>query len=80
MMTRFKSLFDPINVGGVELKNRIVLLGMGLSYAENYGVTDRLKNFFVERAKGGVGLIIVGSVLPADFRSKKSVFRIASLT
>jgi len=73
-MTRFKSLFDPINVGGVELKNRIVLLGMGLSYAENYGVTDRLKNFFVERAKGGVGLIIVGSVLPADFRSKKSVF------
>ena len=55
-MAQFKKLFEPIKVGNVEIKNRLKLSPMGLGYATEY-VTDRLKNFYIERAKGGVGAI-----------------------
>jgi len=71
---KLEKLFEPITIGSVELKNRLVMLGMGLSYIENYEVSERLKDFLVERARGGVALIISGSVLPTDFRSKNTVF------
>jgi 2,4-dienoyl-CoA reductase (NADPH2) len=50
-------LFDPIDLGRIELKNRIVMPAMGLGY-----VGKRLRNFYEERAKGGVALIVVGPV------------------
>ncbi|MEM1514441.1 MAG: FAD-dependent oxidoreductase [Candidatus Bathyarchaeia archaeon] len=56
----FYNLFKPGKIGKLELRNRIVMPAVHLGYAENGFVTDRLINFYVERAKGGVGLIIVG--------------------
>lgn len=53
-------LFQPIKIGNMELKNRIVMPAMHLSYTFDGQVNDRLIDFYVERAKGGVGLIIVG--------------------
>ncbi|MBW1984292.1 MAG: NADH:flavin oxidoreductase, partial [Deltaproteobacteria bacterium] len=53
-------LFNPCNIGSLELKNRIVIPAMHLGYTENGIVNDRLIRFYEERAKGGVGLIIVG--------------------
>ncbi len=53
-------LFNPSTIGKLELKNRIVIPAMHLGYAENGIVDDRLIRFYEERAKGGVGLIIVG--------------------
>ncbi len=59
-MPQFTHLFDPIKVGNVELKNRMVMLAIGTGYSEPDGtVGDRFINFYVERARGGVGLIIV---------------------
>lgn len=59
-MTQFTHLFEPTKVGNVELKNRMVMLAIGTGYPEPDGtVGDRFINFYVERAKGGVGLIIV---------------------
>lgn len=53
-------LFEPFKIGTMELKNRIVMPPMGTNFsAEDGSVTKRLKNYHVERAKGGVGLIIV---------------------
>ena len=44
----------------MELRNRIVMPPMTTSFASEAGaVTERLTNYHVERAKGGVGLIIV---------------------
>jgi 2,4-dienoyl-CoA reductase-like NADH-dependent reductase (Old Yellow Enzyme family)/thioredoxin reductase len=44
----------------MKLKNRIVMPAMGTNYSSKDGfVTRRLVNYHVERAKGGVGLIIV---------------------
>jgi 2,4-dienoyl-CoA reductase (NADPH2) len=58
-MPQLTHLFDPIKVGNVELKNRMVMLAIGTGYSESDGtVGDRFINFYVERARGGVGLII----------------------
>ena len=55
-------LFSPITIGPLELKNRIVMAPMATHYADETGaVTERLKNYYLERARGGAGLIIVES-------------------
>ncbi|NQT74743.1 MAG: FAD-dependent oxidoreductase [Chloroflexi bacterium] len=55
-----RKLFEPIKIADIEVKNRIVMLAMGIGYCEQDGtITDRLIRFYVERAKGGAGLIIV---------------------
>lgn len=57
---KFKKLFTPIRIGSMQLRNRIVMLPITTGYNEvDEIVGDRLINFFVERAKGGAGLIIV---------------------
>lgn len=58
---RFRKLFEPGHIGELELRNRIVMAPMGTNYATEDGyITDRIKDYYEERAKGGVGLIIVG--------------------
>ncbi len=71
---RFRKLFEPGHIAELELRNRIVMAPMGTNYATEDGyITDRIKNYYEERAKGGVGLIIVevgsidhprGSIIP----------------
>ena len=54
-------LFQPGHIGELELRNRIVMAPMGTNYAAEDGhITERIKDYYEERAKGGVGLIIVG--------------------
>ena len=58
MGTIFKHIFEPISIGRMELKNRLVMPAMGTRYAAFGGwVSDRLIDYLVERARGGVGLI-----------------------
>ncbi len=56
----FPNLFSPIKINSMALKNRIVMPAMHLGYTPEGEVTDRLIDFYTLRAKGGVGLIIVG--------------------
>lgn len=57
-MKRLRKLFEPIQVANVQIKNRIVMSPMGLGRATEDGyVTDAMVDFYIERAKGGVGLI-----------------------
>jgi 2,4-dienoyl-CoA reductase (NADPH2) len=56
----FLHLFSPITVQNMDLKNRIVMTAMHLGYTPKGEVTDQLVNFYTERARGGVGLTIVG--------------------
>ncbi|PSU83154.1 FAD-dependent oxidoreductase [Photobacterium phosphoreum] len=55
-------LFTPMKIGSVTIKNRIVMEPMGLmGLAGREGeFNQRAADYFVERAKGGVGLIITG--------------------
>jgi len=53
-------IFNPIFINKLEVKNRIYLPAMHLNMADNYAITDRLVEFYAERARGGVGMICVG--------------------
>jgi 2,4-dienoyl-CoA reductase (NADPH2) len=57
---KYPHLFSPIQINTMVLKNRIVMTAMHLGYTPGGQVTDRLVEFYALRAKGGVGLIIVG--------------------
>ena len=60
---RFNKLLKPGHIGQLELRNRIVMAPMGTSFATPEGyVTERLKNYYEERARGRAGLIIAGVV------------------
>ncbi len=45
-----KKLFEPITIGNVKVKNKIKLEALGVGYAKDGFVTDRLKNFYEEYA------------------------------
>ena len=50
-------LFQPISIGGLELKNRIKLPAMGIAFEEDAAVSEQTRAFYAARARGGVGLI-----------------------
>jgi 2,4-dienoyl-CoA reductase (NADPH2) len=57
-----KSLFSPIKVGHTILKNRIVMPAMHLvGFNPDGFASDTWTAFYVERARGGVGTIVVGA-------------------
>ena len=59
-MIEFKNLFTPLQLGTLKLKNRFVLPAMETHMADSHGyVTDQVISYYQERAKGGVGLIII---------------------
>ena len=55
-------LFSPIKIGTLELPNRIVMPAMHLNYTMDGKVSQQLIDFYVARARGGVGLAIVGGM------------------
>ena len=56
----FPRLFEPGYIGGLRIKNRIVMPPMGTQFATDTGaVTPKLIRHYARRAQGGVGLIIV---------------------
>lgn len=63
------TLFEPITIRGMTIRNRIVMssMGVGLGYT-NKRVTD----FYVERARGGVGAIIIGAGIPDLFMNDEA--------
>ena len=65
-MTELKHLFQPIQIGTLELKNRIVFLAADTGYGDDCMVTDRQKNYYAARARGGTGLLITGMVWPSS--------------
>ena len=57
-------LFDKIHIGQMTLKNRIMMSAMDLGFTTDGTINDRIINFYRERAKGGVGFIVVGGCYP----------------
>lgn len=53
-------LFEPMKIGKMEVKNRIVMAPMGTQNDGDGGYSTRTARYFEERAKGGTGLIITG--------------------
>jgi 2,4-dienoyl-CoA reductase (NADPH2) len=57
---KYRHLFQPIQIGAVELRNRISLPAINHSYSEDGQVNQRLIAYYAARGRGGAGLIIVG--------------------
>lgn len=67
MSTKYKHLFSPIKVGKTELPNRIAMMPMGvfsprLLNPKTGAYTKDGADYYIERAKGGTGLIVTGVV------------------
>ena len=57
---KFFKLFEPLEIGNVTISNRIVMPALNLNMANDGYITQQLIDFYVERAKGGAGMLIVG--------------------
>ena len=61
---KFAKLFQAGRIGPLEVKNRIVFPAISDCYSSEDGyVTERMLDYYEERAKGGAGLVIVGASL-----------------
>jgi len=57
----FHPLLQPGRIGGLELRNRIVMAPMGSNFAEDDGTCgERIQAYYEARAKGGAGLLTMG--------------------
>ena len=60
---KFKHIFEPYKLRGLNLKNRLISAPCERNFANTDGsVTQRYIDFVAERAKGGIGLINVESI------------------
>lgn len=59
MNKKYPTLLSPAKIGKVELRNRTIMAAMGMSQSDNGYVNTAVLNHYAERAKGGVGGIIV---------------------
>lgn len=60
MKKEYQHIFEPFTVRRMTMKNRIMMTPMGTNYGESSGEMSFLHiNYYEQRAKGGVGLIMV---------------------
>lgn len=59
---KFIRLFEPMKIKHLEIQNRFVMPAMHLNYSSEGYIDEVESNFYIERAKGGVGLMIVGGI------------------
>ncbi|MDO8376657.1 MAG: NADPH-dependent 2,4-dienoyl-CoA reductase, partial [Aquabacterium sp.] len=64
--TRYPHVFAPLDLGHVRLKNRILMGSMHTGLEEAADGFPRMAEYFAERARGGVGMIITGGFPPND--------------
>lgn len=64
-MTVLNSLFQPIKLGTLELKNRIVFLAAATEYYDKGYISRRERGYLVARARGGAGLLTTGMIVPS---------------
>ena len=60
----YPNLLSPLNLEFTTLRNRVIMGSMHTGLEDRAGHIDRLAEYFAERARGGVGLIITGGYAP----------------
>ncbi len=60
----YPHLLSPIRLGGLELRNRVVMGSMHTGLEDRVRDLPALAAYFAERARGGVGLIVTGGYAP----------------
>jgi 2,4-dienoyl-CoA reductase (NADPH2) len=65
-MSPYPHLFQPLDLGFLTLANRVVMGSMHTRLETLDRPIERIVRFYVERARGGAGLIITGGFSPND--------------
>ncbi|WP_221795434.1 NADPH-dependent 2,4-dienoyl-CoA reductase [Oceanobacter mangrovi] len=63
-MSAYPHIFQPLDLGFTQLRNRIVMGSMHTGLEDKPEHFDKLAAYFEERARGGVGLIVTGGFSP----------------
>ena len=63
-MTKYKHIFEPLDLGFTTVKNRILMGSMHTGLEEEKNGFEKIAVYFAERARGGVGLIVTGGIAP----------------
>ncbi len=63
-MSPYPHLLEPLTVGGVTLRNRVVMGSMHTGMEDRARHLPELAAYFAERARGGVGLAVTGGYSP----------------
>ena len=61
---RYPHVFSPLDLGFTTIKNRILMGSMHTGLEESPDGFPRMAEYFAERARGGVGMIITGGIYP----------------
>ena len=80
-MYPYKSLFSPLQINKITVKNRIVMAPMGnICMCDETGrPSEKMLQYFYERAKGGAGLITTG-LIPVSHGLDNSITELGDLT
>lgn len=62
--TSYPTLLSPLKVGSTTLKNRVIMGSIHTGLEDRARDTGRLAEYFAERARGGVALIVTGGYAP----------------
>ena len=74
----YSMLLSPMKIGNLEIKNRTVMTAAEFSMGQANGKpTEKLMDYYEERAKGGVGLIIPGICRVNDMYATSSFTQLA---
>jgi 2,4-dienoyl-CoA reductase (NADPH2) len=63
-MSHYPHLLEPLDLGFTTLKNRVLMGSMHTGLEDRPWHFNQLAEYFAERARGGVGLIITGGFAP----------------
>ena len=70
----FPILVSPFTIGNMKLKNRMVFPPMNTNYSnENGAVTAQMEEYYVRRAQGGVGMIVLEAVDVVEYSKNHGV-------
>ena len=74
----YDMLLSPMNIGSMTVRNRTVMTAAEMSLGQTDGrPTERLMDYYEERAKGGVGLIIPGVTRVNDMGAASTFTQLA---
>ena len=62
----YSKLLEPLDLGYTKLRSRVIMGSMHTGLEEDHEGLGKMAEFFAERAKGGVGLIITGGYATSE--------------
>ncbi|MBP7133380.1 MAG: NADPH-dependent 2,4-dienoyl-CoA reductase, partial [Aquabacterium sp.] len=65
-MSAYPHLLQPLDLGFTTLRNRVLMGSMHVGLEEAKDGFERMAEFYAERARGGVALMVTGGIAPND--------------